>query len=211
VIEKPINDNDTVSANDLTQSLLKILEETKNMEYSLFPANPIRSLSMRNMQQPEFGTAGTDAFLTHNWGLDEWDRDNHERVVKINACLRKAGINTWLDERMIRSNGNIRQQMALGLSKTKSLIVFVTRRYETKINSSSSLDNCFLEFDYGTRVIDHKRIHVIVMEEQMSDPNNWRDGRLKMEIGSLKFTVISDEIDLEAKCQQIAEDVLAQL
>ena len=51
----------------------------------------------------------TDCFLTHDWGKDELGRDNHQRVLKINAYLKNRGLITWFDsDRMI---GEIVAQM----------------------------------------------------------------------------------------------------
>lgn len=36
-----------------------------------------------------------DAFLTHDWGDDEFGRNNHERVAKVNSALQHHGIVTW--------------------------------------------------------------------------------------------------------------------
>ena len=39
----------------------------------------------------------TDVFLSHNWGLDELGRNNHERVSKLNTALKHCNILTWFD------------------------------------------------------------------------------------------------------------------
>jgi hypothetical protein len=36
-------------------------------------------------------------FLTHDWGIDELDRANHERVAAINKELKSMGFVTWFD------------------------------------------------------------------------------------------------------------------
>ena len=38
-----------------------------------------------------------DAFLSHNWGLDMEEHDNHKRVARLNRKLKKRGIRTWFD------------------------------------------------------------------------------------------------------------------
>ena len=40
----------------------------------------------------------TDCFMTHDWGLDELGRNNHERVLKVYTALKAKGITTWFDE-----------------------------------------------------------------------------------------------------------------
>jgi len=39
----------------------------------------------------------TDVFLSHDWGLDELGRNNHERVSKLNTALKNCNILTWFD------------------------------------------------------------------------------------------------------------------
>jgi hypothetical protein len=39
----------------------------------------------------------TDIFLTHNWGVDDLGRQNHDRVVVINEALKSLGFVTWFD------------------------------------------------------------------------------------------------------------------
>ena len=40
----------------------------------------------------------TDCFLTHDWGVDEKRRQNHERVKRLNQLIKEHGISTWFDE-----------------------------------------------------------------------------------------------------------------
>eukprot|EP01041_Mallomonas_annulata_P000122 gene122-182_t len=39
----------------------------------------------------------TDVFLSHDWGVDELGRKNHDRVSIINAGLKARGLVTWFD------------------------------------------------------------------------------------------------------------------
>jgi hypothetical protein len=39
----------------------------------------------------------TDVFLTHDWGIDELGRANHDRVGTINKELKSLGFVTWFD------------------------------------------------------------------------------------------------------------------
>lgn len=50
-----------------------------------------------------------DCFITHNWGIDEAGRTNHETVSKINRALKQRGLNTWFDDD--RMEGFILDQM----------------------------------------------------------------------------------------------------
>lgn len=39
-----------------------------------------------------------DIMLSHDWGLDEHGRNNHERVVKVARMLQERGIRVWIDQ-----------------------------------------------------------------------------------------------------------------
>jgi len=80
-------------------------------------------------------------FLTHDWGKDELDRPNHDRVSRVNRALKGFGINTWFDEERMQE-GNIRMKMAEGVDQASAMIVFVTNRYASKVNGSDLRDNC---------------------------------------------------------------------
>ena len=49
----------------------------------------------------------TDVFLTHDWGKEN-GVDNHARVSKINAGLKKKGLTTWFDEEQMQGNIKVR-------------------------------------------------------------------------------------------------------
>ena len=72
-------------------------------------------------------TARTDVFLSHNWGKDEYGRNNHQRVSFINEELKARGYKTWFDEEKLP--GNIDEKMAREIERTEGVIVFITRSY----------------------------------------------------------------------------------
>ena len=45
-----------------------------------------------------------DVFLSHDWGRDSEDRDNHARVTAINTALKQEGFRTWFDSEQMRGN-----------------------------------------------------------------------------------------------------------
>ena len=50
-----------------------------------------------------------DCFLTHDWGVDELDRDNHARVSQVCTKLKDAGFKPWFDEEFMRGDVKTRQ------------------------------------------------------------------------------------------------------
>ncbi len=72
-----------------------------------------------------------DVFLSHDWGKDENNRDNHARVAKVNELLKARGFRTWFDnDRMV---GDIVGQMCQGVERSAVFIAFITARYIAKV------------------------------------------------------------------------------
>jgi TIR domain len=89
-----------------------------------------------------------DAFLTHDWGVPpDNHRDNHACVRLINDSLTSMGTATWFDAEKMEKN--VLQEMASGISLSRVVVVFVTRRYIHKVNGDNANDNCKLEFLYA--------------------------------------------------------------
>lgn len=117
-------------------------------------------------------THNTDLFLSHNWGKDELDRNNHDRVSTINEELKNLGYQTWFDEERMR--GDIVNQMADGIEGTQGVIVFITKKYLDKVTGQRANDNCRLEFDYAARTKTSEKMIAVVMEKDMRDTSKWK-------------------------------------
>ena len=70
------------------------------------------------------------AFLSHDWGTDDLQRDNHARVCRVAAALEAAGFKPWLDAQEM--HGNIGMRMAEGIEKSQCVVVFITFNYISK-------------------------------------------------------------------------------
>ena len=81
-----------------------------------------------------------DVFLTHDWGYDQNNVSNHDRVSLINKILKKLGYRTWFDED--RMTGNIVDQMCHGIKNSTIILVFITKRYSDKVGGDDGNDNC---------------------------------------------------------------------
>jgi len=133
----------------------------------------------------------TDVFLSHNWGQDALDRDNHDRVLRVNDLLTDAGYTTWCDsEQMI---GDVVDRMVEGIDNTRVVLVFITRRYMEKVASSTGVqDNCKKEFKYATRRLTEAKMIPVIMEPGMKDGSRWT-GPLAMELGGTLWVDMSDD------------------
>jgi hypothetical protein len=105
-------------------------------------------LELRRGRQASPQEQQTDAFLTHDWGVDECGRDNHARVALVSAALQSAGVKTWFDtDRMC---GDVKQTMSSGVENTRVVVAFITERYVVKASgtgTNGANDNCKYEFD----------------------------------------------------------------
>jgi hypothetical protein len=137
-------------------------------------------------------TFETDVFLSHNWGDDELQRDNHTRVKLISDFLIAKGLVTWFDEDRI--TGNINDKMTQGIERTKCIAVFVTKKYFDKVAQADERDNCKLEFQYASRKQGAQRMIPIVMEPGMKNTLDWI-GQAGATLGSLLYVDMSGEIN----------------
>ena len=120
------------------------------------------------------------AFISHNWGPDELNRSNHERVKHLNAGLKKLGLKTWFDEE--KMVGHVVKQMCEGIDSSLVVIVCITKKYMEKINSDNAADNCQKEFNYATLKKTSALIIPVVMEPEMKNTSTW-SGAIGMELG----------------------------
>ena len=112
------------------------------------------------MDEPQF-----TAFLSHDWGDDELQRQNHARVKRVGAALERAGLRPWLDESEM--SGNIDQCMTAGIENSKCVLIFVTARYVRKVSGkgpNGQNDNCLLEFGHAMRQCGVEKMVPVVME-----------------------------------------------
>jgi hypothetical protein len=150
----------------------------------------------------------THAFLTHTWRKDELGRDTHQRVGAVFEGLRRRGVITWFDEE--RMTGVIRHVMSEALQQTCCVVVFVTREYETKVNSNDLGDNCCYEFNIASndRQLVNRRIPA-VMDASMLNPGAWNRGRLQAELGGILSVDMTseNEVNFDRLARRIYETI----
>ena len=153
-------------------------------------------------------SARTDVFLSHDWGKDEYGRDNHQRVSLINDELKARGYITWFDKEKLA--GNIDVEMAQGIEQTEGVIAFITRRYYEKVNGENARDNCQKEFQHASEIKTRAKIVPVVMEESMRDATPWK-GLVGINIGKEMYVDMSGDIENKAYLNQKMELLLRQL
>ena len=155
----------------------------------------------------EFANHATDCFLTHDWGTDELNRDNHARVAKLNGLLKERGFRTWFDEEMMR--GDIQLQMADGIDHAACVVVFVTERYMDKVagkGERGQLDNCLFEFSHIAQTKDRSKIIPVVMEPRCRNTNDWI-GKVRSVLGGQLYV----DYCLDENVAGVAEDIIRKM
>ena len=144
-------------------------------------------------------TARTNVFLSHNWGKDEYGRNNHQRVSFINEELKARGYKTWFDEE--KMTGNIDEKMARGIERTEGVIVFITRKYYEKVNGNNARDNCQKEFQHASNIKTREKMVPVVMEKL---PIPWL-GLVGINLGGEIYIDMSGDIENETYLSQQME------
>ena len=137
-------------------------------------------------------THNTDVFLSHNWGNDEFGRNNHDRVSVINEELKKLGFQTWFDQECMK--GEIINRMADGIERTHGVIIFITKKYHDKVTGERANDCCKLEFDYAARTKTNSKMIAVVMEHNMCDTSKWKRS-VGMLLGGKMFIDMSGDFE----------------
>jgi hypothetical protein len=156
----------------------------------------------------------TDGLLAHDWG-EKPDCVNHDRVTIVYEALAKLGLNLWFDK--VDMAGNLRDAMTTGIETTNCVLVFITGRYEDKVNSLDTADNCYFEFNYACFRLTSKRIIPVVMDPEMRNTQKWK-GRLAAELATHLHVDMSEAIEkheanqgddlLKTKCQELHDRIM---
>lgn len=84
-------------------------------------------------------------FASHDWGLDG---ANHRKVAQVVEELNRRGLDVWFDETHMR--GNLLDSICSGIDSSDVVLIFVTRRYLSKVESGDDRDNVRREFMYAS-------------------------------------------------------------
>lgn len=137
-----------------------------------------------------------EIFLSHAWGKDNLDRDNHKRVKQLSKLLEEKGYTVWLDENNMI--GNIDNSIIKGINNCKVVIICLTENYCNKINTcvyeNLSNDNCYKEWNYC--LFKQKKIIPLIMEPKMEEIFLKKDGVIQMYLNNQMYINYSnDEYD----------------
>lgn len=136
-----------------------------------------------------------DIFISHSWGLDELNRDNHKRCEELSNKLISSGYSVWFDSNEMI--GNIDKSIIKGINKTKVVLLCLTLKYCNKINNAiynnSPNDNCYKEWNYS--IFKNKYLIPIIMEPIMKEIYLQGDGIIQMYLNNTMFIDFSDSFE----------------
>ena len=106
--------------------------------------------------------------------------------------------------------GNIDEKIAQGIEQNQGVIVFITRNYHNKVNSTNDKDNCKKEFMYASRVKGKSRMIPIVMGESMRSTSKW-SGLVGYHLGGEMFVDMSGDLENKTYVSQQMEALKKEL
>lgn len=138
-----------------------------------------------------------DIFISHCWGKDELDRDNHLRCKNLTDKLLNSGYSVWFDS--YDMSGNIDSSIMKGINNAKVIIICLTHKYCEKINNAvlnrTPNDNCYKEWNYS--LFKQKKIIPVILEPCMINTFLNEDGIIQMYLNSTMFIDFSNNFEEE--------------
>ena len=150
----------------------------------------------------------TDATFSHDWRSDEFARDNHERVNRVNDALQIRGIRTYFEKEKL-SPSETQEIVPAVIANSKCLVVFITKKYLSKVNlEPDKYDNCKFVFDTALNYYGTSRIIAVIMESRMRDTRKWK-GRAGSILSGLPCVdmVEDDDVTFEEQCDELKERI----
>jgi len=136
-----------------------------------------------------------DIFISHAWGKDSLNRNNHIRCKELTNKLIKSGYKVWFDD--YDMYGNIDSSIIKGINNSKIIILCLTKSYCDKINNAVHMqcpnDNCFKEWNYS--LFKKKTIIPIIMDTTMKDEFFNGDGVIQMYLNSTMFMDMTENLE----------------
>ena len=138
-------------------------------------------------------------FISHAWGIDELERNNHERCKYLYDLLTKSKYSVWFDE--IDIKGNIDNSIIKGINNSSIIIICLTKHYCNKINNAvlnnQPNDNCYKEWNYS--LFKNRIMIPILMEPSMKEVFETTEGVIQMYLNNTLYIDMSKDIDEKYK------------
>ena len=139
---------------------------------------------------------GKEIFISHAWGYDELERDNHNRCKEIADKLIQNNYGVWFDD--YDMHGLIDNAIMKGINNCKIFVLCLTKKYCDKINNAVNNnflnDNCYKEWNYC--LFKQKIIIPVIMEPSMKNIY-LQDGIIQMYLNNTIYIDFSETINIE--------------
>lgn len=140
---------------------------------------------------------GKQIFISHAWGNDSNNRDNHLRSKIIADKLILKGYTVWFDAYDIF--GNIDSAIMNGINNADIILICLSEKYFEKINNAVNTnkvnDNCYKEWNFS--MFKQKKIIPIIMDDLSVDLFLNKDGIIQMYLSSSMFINFSKNFNDE--------------
>ena len=136
------------------------------------------------------------AYLSHDWGIDELDRNNHERVKMAYEALEREGLASFLVDGATRERLDD-QQVSDAIVKSAVVVVFLTESYmKNACGRGPKGDDDHCKFEFTLSCSPHRKgvakIIPVVMEPRCLSISQWQplfEGKLG---GKMYFNLSRD-------------------
>lgn len=150
---------------------------------------------------------GKDIFISHAWGEDELERDNHLRAKQIANMLIENNYSIWFDD--YDMHGNIDNAIMKGINNAKIVILCLNKRYCDKVNNAVNNqflnDNCYKEWSYC--LFRQKKIIPIIMEPCMKQIY-FEDGIIQLYLNNTIFIDYSLTININLLVNNLQNNLI---
>mgnify|MGYP001171126067 FL=1 len=140
-----------------------------------------------------------EIFISHAWGNDSDNRDNHIRCGELCNILKTNGYSVWFDT--YDMSGNIDSCIMSGINNCKVVLLCLTEKYFNKINNAVHgqvlNDNCYKEWNYS--LFKQKKIIPLIMDSKTSNVYLNTDGVIQMYLNSCLYVDMSKNLIDEIK------------
>ncbi len=134
-----------------------------------------------------------EIFISHAWGNDSDNRDNHKRCEQLFNILKSNEYSVWFDK--YDMSGNIDSCIMNGINNCKVVLLCLTEKYFNKINNAVHgqvlNDNCYKEWNYS--LFKQKKIIPIIMDSKTSNIYLNTDGVIQMYLNSCLYIDMSKD------------------
>ena len=134
-----------------------------------------------------------DIFISHNWGIDNENRDNHKRCLELAELLIKNGYSVWIDEYDMAIN--IDFKIIEAINNSSIVLMCLTDVYCKKITYGISrqiiIDNCYKEWNYT--FYKKKKIIPLLMEKDVL--NSYWISIIELYLHNTYYIDMSNEIE----------------